>query len=325
MKYQTEAQGRKSGTIKKAENALKHWDDFTNNKAYKKTLLPDTICSFKDNLRAPDKDGHERSPGTVSDILLQLKPFFHWLSEQPGYKSVIQKSNLQYFNPNQDEKNYRYYREVREYPTQQQVMQLYRSVNPVSLPDQRDKALIAFMYLSGLRIDTIASLTIGSFDSRSLRVDQNPNKGIRTKFSKHTVSYVFEFDDDLTKTIRDWHALLKEKGFGNSDPLFPKAAMEKEGLSYTNSTDICKEPITSSRLRKIIKERFKEANLPYFNPHSFRHAAVGNAIANADNAEEIKAISQNMGHESVIHIFNTYGKLPEKTLQNCIKNIGKKR
>jgi integrase len=62
-------------------------------------------------------------------------------------------------------------------------------------------------------------------------------------------------------------------------------------------------------IRKIFKEAFALAGLPYFNPHSFRKilAQLGQKICRTP--EHMKAWSQNLGHTEMMTTFASYGTL----------------
>ena len=63
----------------------------------------------------------------------------------------------------------------------------------------------------------------------------------------------------------------------------------------------------ATAIRRIFQEAFELADLPYFNPHSFRKtlAALGEKLCRSP--EEFKAWSQNLGHEKVLTTFISYG------------------
>jgi integrase/recombinase XerD len=69
-------------------------------------------------------------------------------------------------------------------------------------------------------------------------------------------------------------------------------------------------------MRTIFKDAFKTANLPYFNPHSFRKTLVRLGQTLCQSPEEFKAWSQNLSHEEVLTTFYSYGE---------DKNIGRER
>jgi integrase len=60
-------------------------------------------------------------------------------------------------------------------------------------------------------------------------------------------------------------------------------------------------------IRKILREVFAGAGLPYFNPHSFRHTLVHLIQEMWRRSERFKAWSQNLGHEKVLTTFLSYG------------------
>jgi integrase len=95
---------------------------------------------------------------------------------------------------------------------------------------------------------------------------------------------------------------------GPDDPLFPPTRVEVgesgcfeiAGLSRTHWKD-------AAAIRKIFKEAFKNAGLPYFNPHSFRHTLGGLGQKICRTPEDFKAWSQNMGHAQVLTTLTSYG------------------
>jgi len=64
---------------------------------------------------------------------------------------------------------------------------------------------------------------------------------------------------------------------------------------------------TASPIRTILKEAFESADLPYFNPHSFRKTIVTLGQKLCQTPEEFKSWSQNLGHEDVLTTLYSYG------------------
>lgn len=318
LKHKREARGRKEFTIQKIEYAIGVWLKLMPNHKLKDRLTPETIMEFKDRLRDSDTMG----AGTRYDILRHVRDFFAWLSQQQGYRSRIKSTELDYFHANDEERNYRYCREAPEYPMHEQIRSLCRSIGNATLIDKRDQAMVAYLYLSGSRIDAAASTPLGSLNVKKGVVDQSPKKGVRTKFSKQITTFLFPLDNHLMRIVKDWHMELQGMNFGVRDPLFPRAEVAREGFAYVQSDMLSREPMTASGMRAIIKKRFAEAGIQYYHPHTFRHACISEAIQRAKTPEDMKAISQNVGHDHVNYIFNTYGQLPQRTLERCIKNLG---
>lgn len=67
------------------------------------------------------------------------------------------------------------------------------------------------------------------------------------------------------------------------------------------------------------------AELPYFNPHSFRHtlAVLGEQLC--ENPEQFKAWSQNLGHEGVLTTFYSYGEVQDSRQADIFKQFKEPR
>jgi integrase/recombinase XerD len=71
----------------------------------------------------------------------------------------------------------------------------------------------------------------------------------------------------------------------------------------------------------IFREAFDRAGLPYFNPHSFRNTLVRLGQDVFKSAEEFKAWSQNLGHESPLTTFLSYGEVAFDRQGEIIRNL----
>ena len=82
---------------------------------------------------------------------------------------------------------------------------------------------------------------------------------------------------------------------------------------------------SAATIRKVFKEAFLLAELPPFNPHSFRNtlAALGEKLC--QSPEEFKAWSQNLGHEGVLTTFYSYGEVQEGRQSDIFKGFNKPR
>jgi integrase/recombinase XerD len=78
---------------------------------------------------------------------------------------------------------------------------------------------------------------------------------------------------------------------------------------------------SADAVRKILREAFEGIGLHGFNPHSFRHALALLAERKCRTPEEFKAWSQNLGHESVLTTFSSYGTLLEHRQADVIKSL----
>jgi hypothetical protein len=80
----------------------------------------------------------------------------------------------------------------------------------------------------------------------------------------------------------------------------------------------------ATAIRRIFQEAFELADLPYFNPHSFRKtlAALGEKLC--QSPEEFKAWSQNLGHEKVLTTFISYGSVAGERQADILNELSRK-
>jgi integrase/recombinase XerD len=74
-------------------------------------------------------------------------------------------------------------------------------------------------------------------------------------------------------------------------------------------------------IRKIFREAFRAADLPYFNPHSLRNTLVQFGETVCKTPEEFKAWSQNLGHEEVLTTFRSYGAFGSRRQGEIIRDL----
>ncbi len=78
-------------------------------------------------------------------------------------------------------------------------------------------------------------------------------------------------------------------------------------------------------IRDIFRRGFAAADLPYFNPHSFRDMLVRHAMTLDLTPEEMKAWSQNLGHNDVLTTFTSYGTVPVQRQGELIRTAAPSR
>jgi integrase len=167
--------------------------------------------------------------------------------------------------------------------------------------------------MSGARDDAVASMRLRHVDVTNRRIRQDPREGVRTKNAKTITTSFFPVGGDFEAIVSDWLRHLQAALlFGPDDPLFPSTKIavgesghfEPVGLSRTHWTD-------AAAIRRIFKQAFTAAGLPYFNPHSFRAtiALLGGRVCRSP--EEYKAWSQNLGHASPLTTFASYGNVAQ--------------
>lgn len=319
------AMGYSEKTIKKKESALWRYDEFTKYEDYKK-FNAETAKGFKKwiDTKKNERTGKTLAKSTQYHILKHVNHFFSWLSTQSGYKSKVNLDDVAYLRLSKKDTKIATASKMPKYPTLSYIKKLcsFEVNNEI---DQRDRALIAFTALSGMRDLAIVTLPIGCFDTETLQIEQDPTKGVKTKYSKTIYTTLFNFDDELKQYIIDWYFYLRDdKLFDDSKPFFPATNIE---LKSENQHSFIANGVSSEfwadagSMRKIFKARMEDAKLEYYSPHKFRHFAISQANKYAVGAEQMKAISQNVGHERLTTTFYGYGAVDNYRVADIISDM----
>lgn len=320
------AKGLSLTTIKGVEKAIWEWEDFTNMADFKE-FNEDMAIGFKQELlqRKNSSSGKTLALSTCLHYLNALSEFFLWLAGQPGYKSRISPDKIAYLKLDRKQSKMATEPAVVEYPSFEQVKAVVSAIKIEDEVDLRDRALISFTLLSGMRVEAIMSLPLKCVDLENMEIHQDPKQGVRTKFSKRNKSTLFNFDSTLTTYIKEWaEFLIREKLFSPQDPFFPSTKVEQKSendLVFVANKVHPQFWKSTTCIRDVFQKRFNEADIKYFPPHSFRHLAIRMAFGRCTTAEELKAVSQNFGHENVGTTMLTYGTIREDEVSGIIKRM----
>ena len=323
FRYLKNADGCCDSTVNNIENAILLWQEFSKNEDFA-LYNADKAIDFKKWLAKREVRGKSISIVTYHAYLRYLRKFFGWLVRETGYKSRIKPNAVDYLKITEKEGRIATQSTPRNYPSLEYVRRLVESIDIRTEIDRRDRALVSFTLLSGMRDKAIVTLPLGCFDEETLVIIQNPRKGVETKFAKLIPTTLLQLDENMLKWVIEWAKHLKVKGFGSQDPIFPRSKLEqgKDHMTFEISNEV--EPVFwqgTGRMREIFKTRSHEAEPPYFPPHTFRHLAITLALKACKNGEEIKAISQNFGHEQIATTLCTYGNYPHFRLAEIINSM----
>ena len=246
----------------------------------------------------------------------------HWLAGQPGYKSKISYSDSDYFNLSEKETRIANARREKPVPTIDQIKHTVEQMGTSNDIELRDRALIAFVLLTGARDSAVASFKLKHIDLHARSVYQDA-RDVKTKFSKTFTTYFFPVGDPFEEIVADWVEHLRSTLlWGHDDPLFPSTRIrQNELLQFSPEGLERKHWQTTSPIRRIFTEAFKDAGVPCFNPHSFRNTLVRLGEKICSRPEQFKSWSQNLGHEGVMTTFNSYGNVPDHRQGEIIHSI----
>ena len=80
--------------------------------------------------------------------------------------------------------------------------------------ERRDRAVVAFIAITGARVSAVASFRLGHINIERRVVFQDA-RDVRTKFRKTFETWFFPVGDDLEQIVIDWvRFLLNDKGWG---------------------------------------------------------------------------------------------------------------
>ena len=167
-------------------------------------------------------------------------------------------------------------------------------------------------WASRFRLQPPSAISKPSMRKTSSPPYEQDAREVRTKHAKTFTTWFFPVGDDIRQIVIAWIEFLREqKGFGLDDPLFPKTKVANGDDLLFRAVSIDREPWSNANpVRGIFREACGRAGLPYFNPHSLRNTLVQIAYEQRLDAEAFKAWSQNLGHESCLTTFSSYGTLP---------------
>lgn len=319
------AEGMSELTIRAVEKAIEKYEDCTQNEDFAMYSLKRAEI-FKKYLETNlgKRSGRALNIKSRYAILRHVRNYFAWLSSQPGYKSKIKTSDIAYLQLSKEENRQAIAPSEPKYPNLDQV-KLLCSFPVVTEIDKRDRALIAFTALTGMRDRAVITLPIGCYDPLDHVVKQLPSKGVETKFKKEIYTTLLPIDQTLYDYFNDWYTYLRsECRFVDTEPLFPSTeiglispehhAYEVKGVSRQFWAD-------AGPMRKIFRDRCNQMGIEYFYPHTFRHFVTNLAEQYISTPEQMKALSQNLGHENIATTYRAYGAITTKKVNEIVRGI----
>lgn len=327
FRFLKEARGRDEATIDRVAKSLARFEDSTGRKDFRR-FHREQAMAFKRRLgeAVNARSGERLSKATVVSALRDLKAFFEWLSREPGFRSHIAWSDADYFNASEKDAAIARAKREKPVPTLEQVQAVLTKMPRGSALERRDRALIAFTAITAARVHALATFRLDHVDLEGGFVEQDA-RVVATKFAKSFRTYFMPGCEGALEIVHDWCRELREDHlWGPTDPLFPATVIGlDEGGSFQPQGLARHGWASTSPIREVFQRAFAVAGLPYYNPHSFRDMLVRHAMALDLSPEQMKAWSQNLGHEEVLTTFTSYGKVPVHRQGELILRSGVQR
>ena len=298
------ADGKSEATIRQVSMAIARYETFTKSACFK-TFDQRRAVAFKEHMAEQNL-----AVATIHSTIKAVKRFFSWLAMQPGYKSRITLNDVEYLNLSDRAVRAATSDTEKPFPTLAMVETVIAAMPDTSDIEKRDRALLAFGAISGIRAGALISLKRKHFDTRRRLVIQDPRE-VHTKNRKRIDTFLFPLNDKFNAIFDEWidhydNTLL----FGPEDPLFPATLMAQDNEKQFRAAGLSRTHWkTASPMRKIYAQAFEAVGLPVFNPHSFRKMIVHEMYRRELPLVTCKAWSQNLGHDSAMTTLTSYGKL----------------
>jgi integrase len=318
-----EAKRQDESSIDGVAKAINRFEQYTKFKDFK-LFHHQQAVGFKKYLTNQKNEVTNKplSKATLNTTLRHLKNFFQWLARETGYKSRINYSDTEYFNLSEKDTRVANAKRKKPIPSLEQINHVLENMAEHSDIEKRNRALIAFTLLTGARDSAIASIKIKHVNLIEESLFQDARE-VNTKFSKTFNTYFFPVGELPLNIVKTWiEYLTNELLFSPDDPLFPKTKMVVGDDRRFKACGLLREHwLTANPIREIFKQAFQNANLPYYNPHSFRNTLVRLGEKQCQTPEEFKAWSQNLGHEGVLTTLYSYGEVPDYRQAEVIKQL----
>lgn len=312
VRWLAEADGKNEKTIDPICKALLRYEEYTKFKDFASFNREQAIAFKKHLCTQKSERGTPLSKATCLTTLKALQSFFRWLAREAGYKSKIHISDIDYLSLTTKDARAARSASPKEFPSLEQIYHVIQHMPHTTDIEKRDRALIAFTILTGMRDRAIVSLNIKHVDCIRRLVIQDPRE-VDTKFSKRIDTFFFPIREDVVQIVLNWIDYLKTvKLYSTTAPLFPKTHIQQdEHLSFAAQGISQHHWKSTQAVRDIFRKAFHDAGLNYYSPHSFRHTLVHYGQEICQTPEQFKAWSQNLGHDSTLTTFTSYGTLSQ--------------
>jgi len=322
-----EAKQRSAKTAEQARHAIDRLESYTGYKDFA-TFNKEQAIGFKRHLVSmkAQRSGKAMSLSTVHNTLQTVKEFLLWLHGRQEYRNRIKPADIAYLNLTTGEERQAHTTRPKTYATLEQYRAVLFAMPTATEIERRDRAVIALLLLTGMRDAALVTLKIKHISVERGYVFQDPRQ-VATKFSKPIETFFFPVGDDIAAIVRDWvNYLTKEKLFGSEDPLFPKTINGQDENKNFVAVGIGRDHWTNATpVRKIFKTAFERLGLPYVQPHTIRNTLTQFMYKMNPTAEQMKAWSQNMGHESPLTTLGSYGHVSTERQAEIINALGCKK
>lgn len=315
QQHMKEALGLNDKTI---DARMRHVIQFTetlDGKPLRKISRDDIAC-FKTRLIEADTDAstpvNEKAAATIVQTCQNLKAFMDWLGRQSGYRSM-DRDLPNYCRPSRRLVAQSKVKTSKHIPTADEIRRLLAKMPVDTSQQRRDRAIVAFLFLTGVRDAALISLRLKHVDLENRLIFQDA-KEVRTKFSKTMTTFWFPVGEDVGQIVTDWVNERRITASSENKPVFPRSP---RAIPVAGGESQFWQ--TAAPVRHILKQVTAKAGQTYFVPHAVRSTLALMIDEIATTFEERKALSQNLGHEHMRTTEEHYGQLNDGRRRELIE------
>jgi integrase len=323
--YLREAHGRDEATIDRAAASIARFELSTKARDFKRFHRGQAVA-FKAKLSEAvnNRTGERLSKATVHSTLRDLRAFFLWLAQEPGYRSKVAFSDADYFNLSDKDVAVARASRKSDPPTIDQMRRVLEAMPATTVLERRDRALVAFTSLTAARAAALVSFRLGHVKVAERVVEQDA-RAVRTKFAKTFRTDFHPLVPGAVEIVADWCSELeRDHAWGPDDPLFPQTEIGLADDGGFTPIGLARTGWASTQpVRDVFKRAFAMADLPYKNPHLMRDMLVHRYMEMNLTPAQFKAVSQSLGHSDVLTTFTSYGQLPAHRQSELIRTIAR--
>lgn len=302
-------------TVKRTRAHLRHLLEWADATPFPKARTIDP--TFPTYLVQHQDDRHAKTlaPASIAKALANARQFFAFarLEWSLRYKTISESWIETLQPPRQVRASARL--PVRQFWSFEDACKV-AAVSTETLREARGQVAVCMLFLSGMRADALATLPIHCVDLEHQAVLQLPEFGVRTKNSKAAITYLLTIPV-LQEVVNRWQTRLMESDQPRTSLWY--ATLSTDGMRFTVTSQAFenRREIISKDIRLICQK----AGVSYLSPHKLRHGHSVYALKRARDMGQLKAISQNLMHESVVTTDQIYGKLLNDDVQQIITSL----
>lgn len=323
FRHLREAMGHDEATVDAVATAIARFETYTKGRDFHRYNI-EQARGFKRYLaeQRNARTGKPLSKSTVYATLMHLKRFVTWLADQPGYRSRIRYADAAYFSPSEKDARVATARREPRAPTLEQVIHAINAIPATTDIERRDRALMAFIAITGARDRAVASMKLRHVDLAEGCVHQD-GRDVQTKFAKTFDTWFFPVWPEGRSIVEGWVRHLRtDLLLGDDAPLFPATRVELDHNRSFKAVGLSNNHWhNTAPIRRIFRLAFTHAGLISYNPHSFRHMLARLGERRCRTPEEFKAWSQNLGHAQVMTTFSSYGPVPTRRQAEIMRAV----